>query len=390
MRIPYEIQLTEVCWLDCIITAPISVIPWEMRESISSVTTFFLKHFFLVKKKKLIFFRKPKGTGKVIAYTIIPRSGVGRRLLWLLPSGTQAHAAGSDHTCSSVLSSHLCCHEHFPKHDYFDLDVWSHSLGNILTKFRTYFPSLKPWILHAFFRKTTVNMDSLEHQECTFKIHSAVSLQWGGERHIQFKTSGSSAYDTKNPIIYWPISRRAQKRESSRLRSGSRAAMVHTGFQRASCRSLMRLKPVVKTLPSARKMALMGRAPSCAFSFSWVRKQRGTLHTDCRKEKWGRAGAQWTQLHPTCHSHQRLWLCVRTCVCTRARQYWPPPLPKGGGNRGTEGAGWGPSAGEQARQAWTERLSPSTSPCHQLQSSLCKNTWKGSAKHLFLKSMIIT
>lgn len=36
----------------------------------------------------------------------------------------------------------------------------------------------------------------------------------------------------------------------------------------ASCRSLMRLKPVVKILPSARKMARMGRAPSCALSFS--------------------------------------------------------------------------------------------------------------------------
>ena len=292
---PYEIRLTEVCWLDCIITAPIRVIPWEMRESISSVTTFFLKYFFLVKKKKLIFFRKLKGTGKIIAYAVIPRSGAGRRLLWLLPSSTQAHAVGSDHTCSSVLSSHLCCREHFPKHDYFDLHVWSRSLGNILTKFRTHFPSLKPWILHAFSRKTTVNTDSLEHQEGTFKTHSAVSLQWGWELHIQFKMSGSSAYDTKNPIIYWPTSRRAQKRESSRLRRGGRAATVHTGFQRASCRSLMRLKPVVKTLPSARKMALMGRAPSCAFSFSWVRKQRGTLHIVRLQEgKVRESGAQWT------------------------------------------------------------------------------------------------
>lgn len=40
------------------------------------------------------------------------------------------------------------------------------------------------------------------------------------------------------------------------------------GFQSANCRSLIRLKPVVKTLPSARKMARMGLAPSCAFSFS--------------------------------------------------------------------------------------------------------------------------
>lgn len=30
----------------------------------------------------------------------------------------------------------------------------------------------------------------------------------------------------------------------------------------------MRLKPVVRTLPSARKIALIGRAPSCAFCFS--------------------------------------------------------------------------------------------------------------------------
>ena len=35
-----------------------------------------------------------------------------------------------------------------------------------------------------------------------------------------------------------------------------------TGSQSASCRSLMRLKPVVNTLPSARKTARMGRAPS--------------------------------------------------------------------------------------------------------------------------------
>lgn len=41
-----------------------------------------------------------------------------------------------------------------------------------------------------------------------------------------------------------------------------------TMFQRANCLSLMRLKPVVRTLPSDRKIALMGRAPSCAFSFS--------------------------------------------------------------------------------------------------------------------------
>lgn len=45
--------------------------------------------------------------------------------------------------------------------------------------------------------------------------------------------------------------------------------MTHTGLQSASCLSLMRLKPVVKTFPSARKMARMGLAPSCAFSFSW-------------------------------------------------------------------------------------------------------------------------
>jgi len=44
-----------------------------------------------------------------------------------------------------------------------------------------------------------------------------------------------------------------------------------TGFQSASCRSLMRLKPVVKMFPSARKMARMGRAPSWVFSFSWKR-----------------------------------------------------------------------------------------------------------------------
>lgn len=44
-----------------------------------------------------------------------------------------------------------------------------------------------------------------------------------------------------------------------------------TGFQRASCRSLMRLKPVVKMFPSARKMARIGRAPSWVFSFSWKR-----------------------------------------------------------------------------------------------------------------------
>lgn len=48
--------------------------------------------------------------------------------------------------------------------------------------------------------------------------------------------------------------------EKERLEAvkGWQGTTARTGFQRASCRSLMRLKPVVKTLPSARKMALMG------------------------------------------------------------------------------------------------------------------------------------
>lgn len=41
-----------------------------------------------------------------------------------------------------------------------------------------------------------------------------------------------------------------------------------TDFHKASWRSLMRLNPVVKMFPSARKMALIGRAPSWALSFS--------------------------------------------------------------------------------------------------------------------------
>lgn len=57
-----------------------------------------------------------------------------------------------------------------------------------------------------------------------------------------------------------------------------------TGFQRASCLSLMRLNPVVKTFPSERKMALIGRAPSCAFSFSWRRGGRGGGGEKERKE----------------------------------------------------------------------------------------------------------
>ena len=46
-----------------------------------------------------------------------------------------------------------------------------------------------------------------------------------------------------------------------------------TVFHRASWRSLMRLNPVVNMFPSAKKMALIGRAPSWALSFSWKQKQ---------------------------------------------------------------------------------------------------------------------
>ena len=41
-----------------------------------------------------------------------------------------------------------------------------------------------------------------------------------------------------------------------------------TRSQRPSCRSLILLKPVVKILPSAMKMARMGRALSCGLAFS--------------------------------------------------------------------------------------------------------------------------
>lgn len=47
-----------------------------------------------------------------------------------------------------------------------------------------------------------------------------------------------------------------------------RAPPSRTRSQRPSCRSLILLKPVVKILPSAMKMARMGRAPSCGLSFS--------------------------------------------------------------------------------------------------------------------------
>lgn len=53
--------------------------------------------------------------------------------------------------------------------------------------------------------------------------------------------------------------------------------MWHTLFHKASWRSLMRLKPVVKMFPSAKKMALIGRAPSWALSFSC---REGDTHTD--------------------------------------------------------------------------------------------------------------
>lgn len=47
-------------------------------------------------------------------------------------------------------------------------------------------------------------------------------------------------------------------------------ARPHTRSQRPSCRSLILLKPVVKILPSAMKMARMGRAPSCGLVISCV------------------------------------------------------------------------------------------------------------------------
>lgn len=51
----------------------------------------------------------------------------------------------------------------------------------------------------------------------------------------------------------------------------------HTVFQRASWRSLMRLNPVVKMFPSAKKIALIGRAPSWALSFSLKQKHTGQI-----------------------------------------------------------------------------------------------------------------
>lgn len=44
--------------------------------------------------------------------------------------------------------------------------------------------------------------------------------------------------------------------------------LSRTRSQRPSCRSLILLKPVVKILPSATKMARMGRVPSCGLVFS--------------------------------------------------------------------------------------------------------------------------
>lgn len=63
-----------------------------------------------------------------------------------------------------------------------------------------------------------------------------------------------------------------------------------TVFHRASWRSLMRLNPVVKMFPSAKKMALIGRAPSWALSFSWKQKHTcqtgGAMFAGCESTVW--------------------------------------------------------------------------------------------------------
>lgn len=78
---------------------------------------FLFKVLFLI-KKKLMFFRKLKGIGKIqnsSTFTITPRSSAGDDYFGLLP-------AAQGYTQSQYFP-HLCCQEHFPKQDYFDLDI---------------------------------------------------------------------------------------------------------------------------------------------------------------------------------------------------------------------------------------------------------------------------
>lgn len=71
----------------------------------------------------------------------------------------------------------------------------------------------------------------------------------------------------------------------------------------------MRLKPVVKTFPSARKMALMGLAPSCAFSFSWeIKNNRNIIFK--LQERWRAHTLNLTHAHP--HVFQ---ITRYACVC---------------------------------------------------------------------------
>lgn len=82
---------------------------------------------------------------------------------------------------------------------------------------------------------------------------------------IHGKNGSFVLHYTGEPQVWWLYKKRC------RVSKCIPAVQIkhHTVSHRAISLSLIRLKPVVRTLPSFMKIALMGRAPSCAFSFSW-------------------------------------------------------------------------------------------------------------------------
>lgn len=92
----------------------------------------------------------------------------------------------------------------------------------------------------------------------------------GGGPDVSPETAAES-YCSKLPERALPESAPGTRSVPGRARIGAGAGLEppsRTRSQRPSCRSLIRLKPVVKILPSATKMARMGRVPSCGLVFS--------------------------------------------------------------------------------------------------------------------------
>lgn len=138
----------------------------------------------------------------------------------------------------------------------------------------------------------------------------------------------SSANDTENPIIYCPTQRPAQKRENSRLGKGWQGWEGAYRVPEGQLPLAHAAETSGKDVAVSQKDGPHGSGSfMCFLLLLGERAKRQLTQSDCRKEKWGKAGAQTVNPATPHGTHVKgvcVCACARTCTSVSVLATSPP------------------------------------------------------------------